>query len=275
MGRRTVSCKILYLRPLRGVTKTMNSVKSTNSIQMIKARRIYYGHGKGSYPLDVRKKLKIKNLEESHMRKSQEKHSRRNKSKKKFSLAVIFIVIVLSFFGCGETTDTISGDAEEVTENTDSETKADDYAQDIADETAQDTTDETDGLEEDGNNIADADSVETEKISGSISLYPEDDKQEDEFSADEDSVTAESQTNNMSATSESTDISKEPTEESVEEPTAVSAGTDYILNMNTKKFHYPDCSSVGQMAEKNKWAYTGNRDDVIAMGYVPCKRCNP
>ncbi len=52
-------------------------------------------------------------------------------------------------------------------------------------------------------------------------------------------------------------------------------GTDYILNTNTKKFHYPWCSSVDQMAEKNKLEYTGDREDVIEMGYDPCKRCNP
>lgn len=52
-------------------------------------------------------------------------------------------------------------------------------------------------------------------------------------------------------------------------------GTTYILNTNTHKFHYPSCSSVGQMKESNKKEYTGNRDDVIAQGYDPCKRCNP
>ena len=52
-------------------------------------------------------------------------------------------------------------------------------------------------------------------------------------------------------------------------------GTTYILNTNTKKFHYPSCGSVKQMKESNKQSYTGSRDDVIAMGYVPCKKCNP
>lgn len=52
-------------------------------------------------------------------------------------------------------------------------------------------------------------------------------------------------------------------------------GTAYILNTNTKKFHYPDCSSVKQMAEKNKQEYTGSREDVISMGYDACKRCKP
>ena len=56
---------------------------------------------------------------------------------------------------------------------------------------------------------------------------------------------------------------------------SVPQGTTYVLNTNTMKFHYPDCSSVDQMKEKNKQIYTGNREDVINMGYVPCKRCNP
>lgn len=51
--------------------------------------------------------------------------------------------------------------------------------------------------------------------------------------------------------------------------------TDYVLNTNTKKFHYPWCSSVDQMSDKNKQYYTGNREDVIAQGYSPCGRCNP
>ncbi|HBW04575.1 MAG TPA: DNA-entry nuclease [Lachnospiraceae bacterium] len=51
--------------------------------------------------------------------------------------------------------------------------------------------------------------------------------------------------------------------------------TTYVLNTNTKKFHYPTCSSVDDMKEKNKQIYTGSREEVINMGYVPCKRCNP
>ena len=54
-----------------------------------------------------------------------------------------------------------------------------------------------------------------------------------------------------------------------------SQGITYVLNTNTMKFHYPTCSSVDDMKEKNKQIYTGSRDEVINMGYVPCKRCNP
>ena len=51
--------------------------------------------------------------------------------------------------------------------------------------------------------------------------------------------------------------------------------TTYILNKNTKKFHYPSCSSVGRMKESNKEYFTGSRDDVIARGYDPCGNCHP
>lgn len=64
--------------------------------------------------------------------------------------------------------------------------------------------------------------------------------------------------------------------ESVKETSApVSTGTEYILNTNTKKFHYTSCSSVKQMKASNKKEYTGSRDDLIAQGYDPCKKCNP
>jgi DNA-entry nuclease len=56
---------------------------------------------------------------------------------------------------------------------------------------------------------------------------------------------------------------------------ATTPGTNYILNTNTHKFHYPSCSSVGQMKDSNKQEFTGNRDDLIAQGYSPCGRCNP
>ena len=48
----------------------------------------------------------------------------------------------------------------------------------------------------------------------------------------------------------------------------------YIGNKNTKKFHYPDCASVGEMREKNK-VWLNSRDEAIEQGYKPCQRCNP
>ena len=49
----------------------------------------------------------------------------------------------------------------------------------------------------------------------------------------------------------------------------------YILNTNTKKFHYPNCSSVDQMSEKNRQEVTSSRDEIIEQGYSPCGRCKP
>ena len=66
-----------------------------------------------------------------------------------------------------------------------------------------------------------------------------------------------------------------PTEESVIDRSVVPVGTDYILNTNTKKFHYPSCSSVKQMKDKNKEYYNGTREECINMGYDPCGRCDP
>lgn len=49
----------------------------------------------------------------------------------------------------------------------------------------------------------------------------------------------------------------------------------YILNTNTKKFHRPDCASAKKISDKNKGEFTGDRADLIAQGYDPCKNCNP
>ncbi len=50
---------------------------------------------------------------------------------------------------------------------------------------------------------------------------------------------------------------------------------DYVLNTNTMKFHYPGCSSVSDIKDRNREDFTGERDELIAQGYLPCKRCNP
>ena len=48
----------------------------------------------------------------------------------------------------------------------------------------------------------------------------------------------------------------------------------YIGNGNTLKFHYPNCSSVDDMKEKNKVSLF-SRDEAISRGYKPCGRCKP
>lgn len=60
-----------------------------------------------------------------------------------------------------------------------------------------------------------------------------------------------------------------------EQPARSAPVIDYVLNTNTGKFHYPDCSSVDQIKPEHWLDFSGNREDVIARGYQPCKKCNP
>ena len=50
---------------------------------------------------------------------------------------------------------------------------------------------------------------------------------------------------------------------------------DYILNTNSKVFHYPSCKSVDKMKEKNKKYFVGTRDEAVSMGYKSCGNCHP
>ena len=50
---------------------------------------------------------------------------------------------------------------------------------------------------------------------------------------------------------------------------------DYIVNTNTRKFHYPSCFSIPEMKDSNKLAHMGDRQALVDQGYKPCKRCNP
>lgn len=69
------------------------------------------------------------------------------------------------------------------------------------------------------------------------------------------------------------EVTTEPddTDVIIEEP----IGTTYILNTNTKKFHYSDCSSASRISDKNKDTFTGSREDLIGRGYEPCGNCEP
>ena len=54
-----------------------------------------------------------------------------------------------------------------------------------------------------------------------------------------------------------------------------SAAQNYILNINSGKFHYPECKSAKRMNESNKKYFYGTRDEAINNGYSPCGNCNP
>lgn len=74
-----------------------------------------------------------------------------------------------------------------------------------------------------------------------------------------------------------------PTEETTiptEAPETEPAETEdksihYVLNTNTKKFHYEGCRSEKQIKEKNREDFYGTRDEVIARKFEPCGICHP
>lgn len=53
------------------------------------------------------------------------------------------------------------------------------------------------------------------------------------------------------------------------------SGQTYVLNINTKRFHYPDCPSVKEIKEKNRRSFSGTREEAIELGYTPCGACKP
>lgn len=75
--------------------------------------------------------------------------------------------------------------------------------------------------------------------------------------------------------SNSSSETKQTYTEEIETGAGDSTAQDYVLNTNTKKFHYPYCKSVNQMKDKNKKFVTDTRDNIIAQGYKACKNCNP
>lgn len=47
----------------------------------------------------------------------------------------------------------------------------------------------------------------------------------------------------------------------------------YVLNVNSGKFHLPDCPSVSKMSDRNKRELTSTLDQMRAEGYSPCANC--
>lgn len=49
----------------------------------------------------------------------------------------------------------------------------------------------------------------------------------------------------------------------------------FVLNNNTKKFHYPTCREVNKIKDTNRQDSGLSFDEISAMGYQPCKICKP
>lgn len=76
-------------------------------------------------------------------------------------------------------------------------------------------------------------------------------------------------------TNNTTSSSKPTTSEEENTNTNNTGSTKYVLNTNTKKFHYPSCGSAGRIAAKNYAESNQSRDSLIAQGYSPCGNCDP
>ncbi len=65
--------------------------------------------------------------------------------------------------------------------------------------------------------------------------------------------------------------------ESAYASTGASTASDnsyFVININSKKFHLPTCSSVAKMNESNKEISRETGDNLILKGYSPCGICN-
>ena len=49
----------------------------------------------------------------------------------------------------------------------------------------------------------------------------------------------------------------------------------YVLNTNSKKFHYPTCEHANNISENNKEISVQDRNTLIENGYSPCGYCKP
>ena len=77
---------------------------------------------------------------------------------------------------------------------------------------------------------------------------------------------------------EITEPSSEPTNETTIAPSVELADeyeTDYVLNRNSMKFHFPGCSSAKKIKPSNRGEYHGTREELIRRGFDPCGRCHP
>lgn len=56
---------------------------------------------------------------------------------------------------------------------------------------------------------------------------------------------------------------------------AGAAEQDYVLNVNSKKFHLPACSGAQDMKKDNRGEMHCAREFLLKVGYKPCSSCNP
>ena len=106
--------------------------------------------------------------------------------------------------------------------------------------------------------------IDTSTVAGSASQVVQQDETEDEFMDEFDDEDSDDSLE-----------SEEPEELTEDSDEKDGTTITYVLNTNTKKFHYLDCRSVKQMKDKNKKIEETTREALIERGYDPCGNCNP
>lgn len=195
--------------------------------------------------------------------------TRKSKKGAGIALAACFALFILGFVIDTSGSSSRSGQAavEAQAEASVNRSIPDDYSETTSEKIEEDTSEE-----------ASTEIVAEDSTRNSLSDQKEEVTDDKDAAAEELAVIDTKEITEKEVTEYTTEITTESTTEvTTEEITTEEAVPeyDYVLNTNTGKFHKPSCNSVNQMKEKNKQEFHGTRDEVINMGYVPCKNCNP
>ena len=99
---------------------------------------------------------------------------------------------------------------------------------------------------------------------------------ESKESSEESVVSAEPIANSSKETASSqTENSSEYSSAAEEESTDRTERITYILSLQTKKFHTPNCIFVDRISNENRAESSASRETLLANGYSPCKKCRP
>ena len=88
------------------------------------------------------------------------------------------------------------------------------------------------------------------------------------------STTQTTSTTTTTTTTTPTATTTRPTTTSPATTVAYQTSSSYVLNTNTMRIHYPNCSSVKKILPEN-YAETSDFNGAIAQGYQPCGNCHP
>ncbi len=105
-------------------------------------------------------------------------------------------------------------------------------------------------------------------------------KKQETTATKQETTTKKQETTKQETTTKKTETTTKKPVTTTQKPTTTApyvdtSSADYVLNIDSMKFHYPSCFQVGRMKNEHKQAYHGTREDLIARGYSPCGNCDP